>query len=120
MLRPRIAIRDCASARGVDACPLCDDYPCDRIQALAKPYVTLLGDGQRLREVGIERWIEEQKARQERGFAYVDLRGDSLDSPLSQGSEPNQADQARCHGGRGGHSCASGAAQRLSRHKWRP
>ena len=75
------SIRDCASARGADACPLCADYPCDRIHGLAKRYVTLLGDGQRLREVGVERWIEEQKTRQARGFAYVDLRGDLPDSP---------------------------------------
>jgi hypothetical protein len=75
------AIRTCASAKGVDACPFCDDYPCERIRVLAKRYVTLLGDGQRMREVGIDRWIEEQKARQGRGFAYADLRSEPLESP---------------------------------------
>ncbi len=68
------AIRTCASSRGVDACPFCDSYPCDPIEALAKRYVTLLGDGRRMREVGLDRWIEEQQARQACGFAYADLR----------------------------------------------
>ncbi len=70
----RCAIRDCASSRQIDACPLCEEYPCDRIRAIATRYVTLIGDGERLREVGVDRWIDEQKARQARGFAYVDLR----------------------------------------------
>ncbi len=71
------AIRDCASAKGLDACPFCGDYPCERIRALGKRYVTLIGDGERMREVGLDRWIAEQKARQEGGFAYVDLRPSS-------------------------------------------
>jgi hypothetical protein len=68
------AIRACASTKGVDACPFCADYPCDRIRTLSKRYVTLIGDGERMREVGLDRWIEEQKARQACGFAYIDLR----------------------------------------------
>ncbi len=68
------AIRDCASGREVDACPFCGDYPCDRIHSLALRYATLLSDGERMREVGLDRWIEEQRERQARGFAYADLR----------------------------------------------
>jgi len=67
------AIRTCASAKGVTACPFCDEYPCDPIHAIAKRYVTLLGDGQRMRDIGLDRWIEEQEARQARGFAYTDI-----------------------------------------------
>lgn len=70
------AIRDCASSRKLDACPFCGDYPCERIRALTKRYVTLLGDGERMREIGIDLWIQEQDARQARGFAYVDLRAE--------------------------------------------
>jgi hypothetical protein len=43
---------------------------------LTKRYVTLLGDGERMREIGIDLWIQEQDARQARGFAYVDLRAE--------------------------------------------
>jgi hypothetical protein len=67
-------IRDCASSRQLDVCPFCLDYPCDRIRALSGRYVTLLGDGARMREIGIDPWIREQKARQKNGFAYADLR----------------------------------------------
>jgi hypothetical protein len=67
-------IRTCASAKSLDACPFCDSYPCEHIESLAKRYVTLLGDGHRMRDVGIDRWIEGQEARQACGFAYADLR----------------------------------------------
>lgn len=77
------SIRTCAAAKGVDACPFCDDYPCEPILTIAKRYVTLLGDGRRMREVGLDRWVEEQKARQARGFAYVDIRYDANDAPVS-------------------------------------
>jgi len=71
------AIRTCAEEKGVDACPFCPDYPCERIRTLAKRYVTLIGDGERMRAVGLEAWITEQEARKARGFAYVDVRYDA-------------------------------------------
>jgi hypothetical protein len=71
------AIRTCAEEKGVDACPFCSDYPCERILTLAKRYVMLIGDGERMRAVGLEAWIEEQEARKARGFAYVDVRYDA-------------------------------------------
>jgi hypothetical protein len=71
------AIRTCAEEKGVDACPFCSDYPCERILTLAKRYVMLIGDGERMRAVGLEAWIEKQEARKARGFAYVDVRYDA-------------------------------------------
>jgi len=67
------AIRTCATTRGVEACPFCSAYPCDHIHALAKRYVMLIGDGERMRKIGVDRWIEEQQERQARGFAYADI-----------------------------------------------
>jgi hypothetical protein len=67
-------IRKCALRRGVEICAFCKEYPCDRVQQLAKGYVTLVADGHRMRDIGLERWIEEQEARTETGFAYVDIR----------------------------------------------
>ena len=67
-------IRKCARAKGLDACPFCDEYPCHRIHGLAKGYVNLIADGKRMREIGLDRWIEEQEARKATGFAYVDIR----------------------------------------------
>jgi len=71
---PFCAIRKCAPEKGVEACPFCDEYPCDRILGLAKGYVTMLGDGKRMNQIGLDAWIEEQEERRKTGFAYVDIR----------------------------------------------
>ncbi len=71
---PHCEIRDCARSRGVDICVYCDEYPCERIERLAEAYVNLLADGKRMREIGLDRWVEEQEARRATGFAYTDIR----------------------------------------------
>jgi hypothetical protein len=71
---PFCGIRKCAREKGVDVCVLCEEYPCERILGIAKGYPTLLADGKRMREVGIEEWIREQEQRASTGFAYVDIR----------------------------------------------
>lgn len=68
------SIRGCAAERGVEVCPFCEEYPCGRISALAEGYVNLIADGQRMKRIGLDQWIQEQKERQETGFAYVDIR----------------------------------------------
>ncbi len=77
------AIRACAEEQRVVACPLCTDYPCERIRTLAKRYPSLLCDGERLREIGVDAWVAEQEARKARGFAYVDIRYDPTDLPTA-------------------------------------
>ncbi|MFB3786030.1 MAG: DUF3795 domain-containing protein [bacterium] len=67
-------IRKCARRRGIELCPLCADYPCQIIRDLANVYPTLLADGKRIQEIGIERWIPEQEERAQTGFAYADIR----------------------------------------------
>jgi hypothetical protein len=71
---PFCGIRKCAQKRGIDICPLCEDYPCHRILGLAKGYVTMIADGRRMKEIGIDFWIAEQEERRKTGFAYVDIR----------------------------------------------
>jgi hypothetical protein len=78
---PFCGIRKCVREKGVDACPFCAEYPCRRIEGLAKGYVTLLADGKRMVEIGLDRWIEEQEARKATGFAYVDIRCHPYDVP---------------------------------------
>jgi len=67
--------------KGVDVCPFCDDYPCDRILGLAKGYVTMLADGKRMKEIGLDVWIQEQEERRKTGFPYVDIRCHPYDVP---------------------------------------
>jgi hypothetical protein len=71
---PFCSIRKCARKRGVNLCVLCEEYPCERVLEIAKGYPTLLADGKRIREIGLDEWIQEQEERAKRGFVYADIR----------------------------------------------
>jgi hypothetical protein len=71
---PECEIRKCAQQRKVEFCPSCEDYPCKSMSTLGKIYPILIADGQRLKEIGAERWIPEQHKRTETGFVYSDIR----------------------------------------------
>jgi hypothetical protein len=71
---PFCSIRKCATAKKIDLCVYCDEYPCNRIASIAKGYPTLLADGKRIKEIGIDKWIAEQQQRAKTGFAYADIR----------------------------------------------
>jgi hypothetical protein len=71
---PDCKIRVCAKEKGVDICPLCDEYPCNLINDLAEHYVMAIRDGKRLRKTGLEAWVKEQEARAKRGVVYADTR----------------------------------------------
>jgi hypothetical protein len=60
---PNCAIRNCCQSRGIEVCALCADYPCAMIETFAQGQPQLLADGQRIKEVGLEQWAEEQLAR---------------------------------------------------------
>lgn len=76
---PFCGIRKCAAAKGVEVCPFCAEYPCRRIEGIAKGYVTMLADGERMKRIGLDAWIEEQEARKATGFAYCDIRCEPYD-----------------------------------------
>jgi len=71
---PFCGIRKCARKKKVDICVYCEEYPCERVLEIAKGYPTLLADGKRIKEVGIDKWIQEQEERAKTGFSYVDIR----------------------------------------------
>ena len=71
---PDCKMRTCAAERGVDACPFCEDYPCDHVNNLAEHYVTMVQDGRRLSKIGLEAWVKEQEERARRGVVYADTR----------------------------------------------
>jgi hypothetical protein len=74
---PGCEIRKCAQQKKIEICPMCADYPCDRIKQLGRRYPTLIADGKRLKEISSEKWIKEQEKRALTGFAYVDIRNES-------------------------------------------
>lgn len=71
---PFCGIRKCAEKRGVTVCVDCDEYPCHRIEAIGKGYPTLIADGKRMKDIGLDAWLTEQRQRAETGFAYADIR----------------------------------------------
>ncbi len=71
---PFCEIRKCARNKGLEVCISCDTYPCGLILELTSVYPTLLSDAKRMREKGIEVWIQEQEERRKTGFAYTDIR----------------------------------------------
>lgn len=73
---PFCEIRKCAIERDVVTCPQCSDFPCTHIQDLATIYPLLIADGQRMRDIGLDAWIEMQEQRAEAGFCYADIRYD--------------------------------------------
>ncbi|MDX1358477.1 MAG: DUF3795 domain-containing protein [Clostridia bacterium] len=79
---PNCRIRKCAKARGVETCAFCEDYPCEMILRFYESEPLLLHDGQRMKKIGIDKWIEEQEQRKEKGFNYSDIRTGKPDIPI--------------------------------------
>ncbi len=71
---PFCTIRKCVQERKLDACPFCDEYPCQRVQGIAAGYPTMVADGRRMKAKGVKAWVQEQEERRKTGFAYVDIR----------------------------------------------
>ena len=81
---PACAIRNCAIQKKVESCPLCDEYPCDKILRFSKSEPLLIFDGNRIREIGIDAWIVEQEKRLNGGFEYDCIRCGKPDIPLDE------------------------------------
>ena len=71
---PGCAMRKCAREKQVEACPLCNEYPCSKFGWLAtsSAYPMLENDNQLMQEQGLEVWKEMQKARRDNGFTYIE------------------------------------------------
>jgi len=71
---PFCGIRKCAQKKGVELCADCEEFPCHRIEGLAKGYINLIPDMKRMKEIGFDKWFEEQQERAKTGFVYADIR----------------------------------------------
>jgi hypothetical protein len=68
---PACPIRICAKEKGVCACALCPEYPCEKFDAYMGAYgATLRKDNQLLRDKGMEAWGKMQDNRRIEGFTY--------------------------------------------------
>ena len=69
---PGCAVRICAREKGVEACALCEEYPCERFEAFFEGYPILKQDNALLREQGMDAWARLQDERRKNGFTYAD------------------------------------------------
>jgi len=58
-------IRDCTRSKGYEGCHECDDFPCNLIETFPMPVGkrVILRAVPHWREVGTERWVEDEEAR---------------------------------------------------------
>jgi hypothetical protein len=70
---PNCGMRNCAKMKGIEACSFCDEYPCEMFLEFSKRYPTLVFDGKRLQEIGMQAWISEQELRRKNRFCYGDI-----------------------------------------------
>lgn len=70
----KCAIKKCAIGKGVTICAECGEFPCKHVKTLARSEPMLVHDGERIRKIGLDAWIEEQEQRKSRGFCYADVR----------------------------------------------
>ncbi|HOY85002.1 MAG: DUF3795 domain-containing protein [Candidatus Cloacimonetes bacterium] len=71
---PECVFRICARDKGLELCADCPDYPCQPLQDFyAGHYAKLAVNNERIREIGLEAWLEEQQQLVERGLSFKDL-----------------------------------------------
>lgn len=79
---PSCQIRKCVMEKGIYVCPECQDYPCVKIKTLGRSEPTLIHDGERIKEYGLDAWLIEQEDRKRAGFCYEDVRCSHCEVPV--------------------------------------
>jgi hypothetical protein len=69
---PGCKVRICAKEKGIEACALCESYPCELFVRYFEGYPILKHDNAILREQGMDAWSKLQNERQTRGFTYAE------------------------------------------------
>ena len=64
---PECKMMLCASEKGLQYCFLCEDFPCAAVKGFASDgtshHERTVNNAKRMKEIGIEAWIEEQKRK---------------------------------------------------------
>ena len=71
---PECAIRICAQEKGLAGCWECSQDRCEKLKEIDQGYVGAAENRKRIREMGLEAWLEEQASKVEDGFSYLDVR----------------------------------------------
>ncbi len=70
---PDCKIRICARSKQIDVCAFCDEFPCPVLEKFAGGYQVVLTNNYRIREVGLDKWLQEQEALVAKGLTHRDL-----------------------------------------------
>ena len=71
---PGCAVRKCAKEKGIEACALCDSYPCEIFGKFFEGYPVLKKDNELLRREGMDPWSKLQNERRASGYTYSDKK----------------------------------------------
>jgi hypothetical protein len=110
--------RACAAEKGIDNCSRCDDFPCDELVRFrndkAPHHSVVLTNLRRIREVGVDRWLEEQRVRWScpgcgEPFSWYDTKCGSCGSELfdSRAEETTLELEPGDEGSAAGRECGS-------------
>lgn len=70
---PGCQIRKCARQKKLDVCAFCEEYPCSRLQELSNAYPFVLQNNDRIKEIGLEKWLVEQEHLVAKGINHRTL-----------------------------------------------
>jgi hypothetical protein len=62
----RCIVRDCCSEKGLRICFECNEFPCSDMENVTDP--DTIDRYRRFKEIGFERWIEEQRQKVDNGY----------------------------------------------------
>lgn len=81
---PGCQIRVCAKDKNIAMCAQCEEYPCDKFEALFAGYPMLQEDNRLLRESGIDAWAQLQDERRSKGYTYSDANRGEIPNRYSE------------------------------------
>ena len=70
---PVCEIRDCCKERGFRTCAECDKMPCEKLQPQINGYESHLETLHTIKNLGMDKWIEQMKKKVKEGFSYIEV-----------------------------------------------
>jgi len=70
---PNCVIRICAKERGFNTCADCNEMPCEKAKFITEGYPSVIENLKRIKKIGSDKWLEEQREKVAAGFSYTDM-----------------------------------------------
>jgi len=70
---PTCKIRPCAQEHRVEVCAYCPEFPCSLLADFSKRYPSIIKLNERIKEIGLDAWIEEMEQKAAQGLTFKDL-----------------------------------------------